>query len=74
MRLSAYKKMIDSALKLPKKIEGADYFKNIVIDINPRELAVNKVLKIARLDIDSLFHCEFLELYEYNKQRSNNDF
>ena len=67
MRLSAYKKLIDSAMELPTALKGYDYFKGI--QYNPRESAICNIIKVARLDIEALFSSEFIGLYKYMKGR-----
>ena len=65
MRLSAYKKVIDEACKLPNRLKD-DYFK---FDYDPRFQAIAAVTKKARLDVGALFDCEFVELHEYIRDK-----
>lgn len=66
MRLTAYKKMMDSAHSLPDELDGADYFKKAPFNHNPRLNAISKVLETARLDIKGLFIEELIELHDYS--------
>lgn len=67
MRLSAYKKSVDQAKKLPTSIpELARYFK---ADYDPRFAATNAVLIEARKD-EHLGHHEFAELVKYTEDRT----
>jgi hypothetical protein len=72
MRLTAYRKLIDSANELPTKIEGSEYFKTslqmTLFSHDPRRVAISAVLKMARKDTDELFHCEFIRLYKYSRK------
>lgn len=65
MRLTAYKKLIDKALKLPRNINDT----YLEFNYNPRESAVFAVMKQARLDVDALFDGEFVELHEYLRDK-----
>ena len=72
MRLSTYKKLVDSAMALPDRLEGADYFKSKWVlvelrDYSPREQALITIKKQARLDIKGLFSSELVELLSYIK-------
>lgn len=68
MRLTAYKKLIDSANKLPTQIKGSEYFKTTGFYHNPRRVALEAILKKARKDTEGLFSTEFIELYKYYKK------
>jgi len=68
MRLNAYKKVLANAYNLPTTVEGADYFKDLKVDLNPRSYAVNAILTKARLDTGALFTSEFVELLKFNKK------
>ena len=68
MRLTAYKKLIDSAKKLPVRLEGSEYFKTTGFSYSPELRAVDAILKKAREDTGGLFHTEFIELYNYSKK------
>ena len=64
MRLSAYKKAIDEAKKLPDGITELNYFNECY---NPRGEAINYILKMARLDVNGLFESEYIQLTEYTR-------
>ena len=68
MRVHAYKKVLANAYNLPTTVEGADYFKDLKVDLNPRSYAVNAILTKARLDTGALFTSEFVELLKFNKK------
>ena len=61
MRLSAYKKALEEANKLPDEIPTLKAYFNK--SYSPREIAMNYVLTMARRDDDALFDGEFVELY-----------
>jgi len=70
MRLSAYKRLIDSALSLPEKLDGESYFQSpISINHNPQLVAVSNVLETARKDMQGLFNGELVELIVYSKEQ-----
>jgi hypothetical protein len=67
MRLSAYKKAVDYAAKLPQSIPILDeYFRDFY---SPRETAINHILHQARADFDGLLGSEYAELRGYAKER-----
>lgn len=64
MRLSAYKKALTEASKLPNNIaELQIYFKDYY---SPKGTTIQYIINKARKD-DYLFHGEFIELYELSK-------
>ena len=68
MRKRAYIKAIKQAKKLPVEIPGLkDYFND---SFNPQSMAVNYILKKARLDVDALFNCEFVDIYNEEKNQN----
>ncbi len=65
MRLSAYKKAVDYAAKLPHSIPILDeYFKDLY---SPRRVALNHILRTARGDVNFL-SSEFVGLCGYVKE------
>lgn len=67
MRLTAYCKIVDSAKKLPTKLEGSEYFKTTYFCHDPRGAAISAILKKARKDTKGLFHSEFVTLFKYSR-------
>jgi len=65
MRLTAYKKLIDKACKLPTDINET----YLAFAYNPRGVAVFAIMKQARLDVDALFDGEFVKLHEYIRDK-----
>ena len=66
MRLSAYKRYIDDASKLPESI-GDGYFKGF--NLNPKAWAIRAIIREARLDVDGIFNSEFIELCKYPERQ-----
>ena len=62
MRLSAYHMLLKDSYKLPESIDSGSILKS---SINPRQLAVDEVLKSARED-KLLFHSELFELLKFD--------
>ena len=70
MRLSAYKKLIDSAFMLPEKLDGEEYFQSPVrVEHNPRQQALVAVYEMARKDTEGLFNGELVTLLTYSGKK-----
>lgn len=70
MRLSAYKKLIDSAFMLPEKLDGEEYFQSPVrVEHSPRAMAIAYVLETARKDTQGLFNGELVTLLTYSGEQ-----
>jgi len=66
MRLLAYKECVNKAMELPEEISSLES-----LSYNPREQAISYIKKQARFDVDKLLDIDFIDLFEYIKEKED---